>query len=52
VFLDFAVNGGILLLSAYVLLLLLTLNSIVRVIRRNEKTEINFIIIVASWIGY
>jgi O-antigen ligase len=52
VFLDFAVNGGILLLSAYLIILSLTLLSVVRVIRRSDKVEVNFIIIVASWIGY
>jgi hypothetical protein len=52
VFLDFAVNGGILLLSAYVILLLLTLNSVIRVMKRNAKIEANFAIIVASWVGY
>jgi O-antigen ligase len=52
VFLDFAVNGGILLLSAYLIILSLTLISVVRVIRRNNKIDANFIIIVASWIGY
>jgi O-antigen ligase len=52
VFLDFAVNGGILLLSAYLIILFLTLLSVVRVIRRNDKVETNFMIIVASWIGY
>jgi O-antigen ligase len=52
VFLDFAVNGGILLLSAYLIILLLTLLSVVRVMRRNNKIETNFSILVASWIGY
>jgi len=52
VFLDFAVNGGILFFSAYIILLVLTFISVVRVLRRNEKIEANFIALVASWIGY
>jgi O-antigen ligase len=52
VFLDFAVNGGILLFSAYMILVGLTLVSVVRVLRRNEKIETNFVVLVASWIGY
>ena len=52
VFLDFAVNGGLLLLSAYIILLVLTFISVVRVLRRNAKIEANFIVLVASWIGY
>ena len=52
VFLDFAVNGGILYLSAYLLLLTLTLRSSLRIIRRNSVLDMNFIVIFACWIGY
>lgn len=52
VFLDFAVNGGILYLSAYLLLLAFTLRSALRVIRRHQDLDINFIVIFGCWIGY
>jgi O-antigen ligase len=52
VFLDFAVNGGILYLSAYLLLLAFTLRSSLRIIRRHQDLDLNFIIIFACWIGY
>lgn len=52
VFLDFAVNGGILYFSAYILLLALTLRSVFRVSRRNSILDINFLLIFSCWIGY
>jgi O-antigen ligase len=52
VFLDFAVNGGILYLSAYLLLLALTLRSSLRIIRRHPVLDLNFVVIFACWIGY
>jgi O-antigen ligase len=52
VFLDFAVNGGILYLSAYLLLLALTLRSSLRIIRRHQVLDINFVVVFACWIGY
>jgi hypothetical protein len=52
VFLDFAVNGGILYLSAYLLLLAFTLRSSLRVIRRSQDLDMNFIVIFGCWIGY
>jgi O-antigen ligase len=52
VFLDFAVNGGILYLSAYLLLLAFTLRSSLRVIRRHQDLDMNFIVIFGCWIGY
>lgn len=52
VFLDFAVNGGILYLSAYLLLLAFTLRSCLRIIRRNPYLDLNFIVIFSCWIGY
>ncbi len=52
VFLDFAVNGGILYLTAYLLLLAFTLRSSLRVIRRHQDLDMNFIVIFGCWIGY
>ncbi|CAB4924223.1 unannotated protein [freshwater metagenome] len=51
-FLDFAANGGILLLSIYVILNVTVLIAMFRVFRRSKDVGIGFISISLAWIAY
>jgi O-antigen ligase len=51
-FLDFAANGGVLLLLAYVAINIAVLISIVRVFRRSADVGIGFLSISVAWVAY
>jgi O-antigen ligase len=51
-FLDFAANGGVLLLLAYVAINIAVLISIVKVFRRSADVGIGFISISVAWVAY
>jgi hypothetical protein len=51
-FLDFAANGGVLLLLAYVAINIAVLISIVKVIRRSADVGVGFISISVAWVAY
>ena len=51
-FLDFAANGGILLVLIYLVLNVMVLVSIIRVFRRGKDVGIGFISISLAWIAY
>ena len=51
-FLDFAANGGILLISVYLVLNAMVLVSIIRVFRRSKDVGVGFTSISLAWIAY
>jgi len=51
-FLDFAANGGILLLSIYLILNVAVLIAMIRVFRRSKDVGIGFTCISLAWIAY
>jgi O-antigen ligase len=51
VFLDFLVNGGLILFFTYLVLVVYTLSVVIRVTIR-EDLNINFLIISSGWVGY
>jgi len=52
VLLDLSSNGGFPLLSAYLLLLILVVVSIVKVLKSTQSFDANFAAIVGAWVGY
>jgi len=52
VLLDLSSNGGFPLLSAYLLLLILVVVSIVKVLKSTECFDANFAALVGGWVGY
>ena len=52
VFIDLAVNGGLPLLGAYILLIAFTFKRAITIIRRKKELDPFFLSIFASWIGY
>jgi O-antigen ligase len=52
VFLDFGVNGGLILLISYVSMLILTLIATVRIIKRMQSFNPAIIGVIGVWIGY
>lgn len=52
VFLDLAVNGGLPLLGAYLLLIIYTFKCIFRVYSRDKRVDACYFAAVASWVGY
>ncbi len=51
-FLDFGANGGILLISVYLVLNAMVLISIIRVFRRSKEVGVGFTSISLAWIAY
>jgi len=51
-FLDFAANGGILLLFTYIAINIAVLISIVKVFRRSAEVGVDFISISLAWVAY
>lgn len=52
VLLDLSSNGGFPLLSAYLLLLILVVISIVKVLKSTQNFDANFAALVGAWVGY
>jgi O-antigen ligase len=52
ILLDISSGGGIPLLIIYIYLLFLTITSAIKVIRRNNKLDITFTAIFATWVAY
>ncbi len=52
VLLDLSSNGGFPLLSAYLLLLILVVVSIVKVLKSTQSFDANFAALVGAWVGY
>lgn len=52
VFLDFSSNGGVLWLSAYLLLIGLTLIAIFRLFTKNKSIDSKIIALIAAWVAF
>ncbi len=52
VLLDLSSNGGFPLLSAYLLLLILVVVSIIKILKSTQSFDANFAALVGAWVGY
>jgi O-antigen ligase len=52
VYLDIASNGGFALLGIYLAILAITVNSIIRYVKRSEGFDVYFVAIIGAWVAY